>query len=392
MLHTAPANRLRQAHYSMIQILYWVNYGCLFAFASVYLQSYGFSNTNIGLVLGLAYGFSALLQPAVASLFNRLHVRLNVGLVWLYVLIIALALTMLVCPLSPAAAGVLMVSILSFKASAIPCINSLAHALDAEGVSINFSFARSLGSVGFAICTSIIGRVLNVLSPRLLPAIYLCTLLILVGFLLRFRTPHCGHTGDRADESGSFFRRNPVFAMFLAGLLCICLNHVLIETFMLQIMQNIGGGSAELGLAMSLSAIVEVPVMMLYPRLRRRFGLRGLLMLCGCGWFVKNLITAFAVTPAMVYIAQLFQASGYALYVPLTVDLALRLLPEKDFLKGQSLAGSAYMLGGVFASFVCGAMMDRLGVSATLQVMLLCSLAGAVLFFLAARNRALAKQ
>ena len=392
MTHISLMNSRKKAQslYSVIQILYWINNGFLFSFASVYLQTYAFSTSQIGLVLGSAYILSSLLQPVIASVLERFGIRLNVGLCALYVLIAALAVCMLVMPMSPAAVAVMMVAALSLQSAAQPHINSLAHAAEALGLSINFSFARSLGSIGYAIFTSIMGRVLNHFSPRLLPGLYLITLLMMAALLSLFRTPPC--VREKKDNApGSSLMRNAAFMLFLTGLLCICLNHTMIDAFMLQIMQSIGGGSAELGVAVAIAAIVEVPVMMLYPFIRRKLSIRTILILCGWAWFIKNLLIAFAASPVTVYAAQLLQSLGYAIYVPLGIDLVLRLLPEKDFLRGQALAGSAFTFGGVFATFAGGITMDALGVGNALKVMVLFSLAGAVLFTLSAMSKKLKK-
>lgn len=380
-----------QALYSALQILYWINNGFLFAFASVYLQTYSFTTSQIGLVLGVAYILSSLLQPAVVSVLEHFGVRLNTGLSALYVLIALLAACMLVLPLPNGVLAVIMVAALALQSSAQPHINSLAHAAEGMGLSINFSFARSLGSIGYAIFTSIMGRALNHFSPRLLPGLYLITLLMTAVLLFLFRTPPC--TREKKDKSsGASLMHNAAFMLFLSGLLCICLNHTLIDSFMLQIMQSIGGGSSELGVAIAIAAIVEVPVMMLYPFIRKKLSIRTTLILCGWAWFIKNLLTALAVSPVMVYAAQMLQSLGYAIYVPLAIDLILKLLPEKDFLRGQALAGSAFTFGGVFATFAGGITMDALGVGNALKVMVLFSLAGAVLFTIAAMSAKLKKQ
>lgn len=379
-----------QALYSVLQILYWINGAFLFSFASVYLQSYDFTTSQIGLVLGFAYILSSLLQPVIASVLENLQLRLNAGISILYLSIAVLAICMLVLPLSNAVLAAVMVCALALHSAAQPHLNSLAHVVEPLGLSINFSFARSLGSIGYAIFTSIMGPALNHFSPRLLPGMYLITLLAMAVLLFLFRTPPCvRQKKEEVKSSASFLRQNAAFMLFLAGLLSICLNHTLIDSFMLQIMQSIGGGSAELGVAVAIGAIVEVPVMMLYPRIRKKLGVRTALILCGWAWFIKNLLTAFAVSPVMVYAAQLLQSLSYAIYVPLTIDLVLKLLPEHDFLRGQALAGSAFTFGGVFATFAGGITMDALGVGNAMKLMLLFSLAGAVLFTLSAMSKKL---
>lgn len=372
-----------QSLYSAVQILYWINNGFLFSFASVYLQSYGFTTGQIGLVLGLAYTVSAFLQPVIVAVMERFRLRLHTGLIALYLLIAALAVCLLVLPLSHVALSVVMIAALALQSAALPNICSIAHSMETLGINVDFSSARALGSVGYAIFTSIMGRVLSQFSPRLLPGMYLCTLLLMALLLSRLTTPVCSRP-EKQKSSGSFLGNNLPFVLFLIGLLAICLNHTMIDAFMLQIMQNIGGGSAELGVAIAIAAIMEVPVMLLYSRIRKKLGLKTILLLCGWAWFVKNALTAFAVSPIMIYAAQLLQSLGYALYVPLAIDLVIHLLPEKDFLRGQALAGSAFTLGGVFATFAGGITLDALGVGPALKLMVLFSLIGAVLFTLTA--------
>ena len=377
------SNRRAQTLYSFIHILYWINNGFLFSFASVYLQSYGFTTGHIGLVLGLAYTLSAFLQPAIVAVMERFAIRLNTGLVGVYLIIAALAVSLLALPLSNAAVAVVMIAALALQSAALPNISSLAHAVEAYDLKVDFSSARALGSVGYAIFTSIMGRALNHFSPRLLPGMYLLTLLAMAALLSLMRTPACTRQ-EKQKGSGSFLKDSVPFVLFLVGVLSICLNHTLIDAFMLQIMQNIGGGSAELGVAVAIAAMLEVPVMLFYSRIRKALGLRNILILCGWAWFVKNALTAFAVSPVMIYAAQTLQALGYALYVPLTIDLVIKLLPEKDFLRGQALAGSAFTFGGLFATFAGGVTLDALGVSNALKLMVIFSLIGAVLFTLTA--------
>ena len=394
MTHISPkhihTHRQAQSLYSAIHILYWINNGFLFSFASVYLQSFGFTTGQIGLVLGFAYTVSVFLQPAIVAVLERFRLRLNTGLVGVYLIIALLALVLLVLPLPNAAVACVMVLALALQSAALPSISSLAHAMDAYGLEVDFSSARALGSVGYAIFTSIMGRVLSRISPRLLPAMYLCTLLAMAALLCLMQTPACERREKQKRSSSSIWSCVP-FVLFMAGVLSICLNHTMIDAFMLQILQNVGGGSGELGVAIAIAAILEVPVMLFYSRIRKALGVRTILLVCGWGWFVKNALTAFAPSPVMIYAAQTLQALGYALYVPLTIDLVLKLLPEKDFLRGQALAGSAFTLGGLFATFAGGVTLDALGVSSALRLMTLFSLIGAVLFTVTALSKPLRK-
>ncbi len=59
--------RFLTSHYAWIQGCYWMAYCILLSFSSVYLLDQGFSNTQIGLLLGLSGLLTALLQPFVGG-------------------------------------------------------------------------------------------------------------------------------------------------------------------------------------------------------------------------------------------------------------------------------------------------------------------------------------
>ena len=57
----AVTRRSAQRVYSGVQGLYWLTYGLMISFASVYLQERGFANREIGFILGGSYALSSLL-------------------------------------------------------------------------------------------------------------------------------------------------------------------------------------------------------------------------------------------------------------------------------------------------------------------------------------------
>lgn len=73
-----------QIIYTAVQALYWLTYGLMFAFASTYLQSLGFSDWEIGLILGFSYAASALLQPLLSDIFFRSRLRMERAMCCVY--------------------------------------------------------------------------------------------------------------------------------------------------------------------------------------------------------------------------------------------------------------------------------------------------------------------
>ena len=61
-----------QVFYTLVQCFYWLTNGFMYSFGSLYLQGIGFSNSEIGIFLGCAYGGAACLQPVIASFISSL--------------------------------------------------------------------------------------------------------------------------------------------------------------------------------------------------------------------------------------------------------------------------------------------------------------------------------
>ena len=325
--------------YAGIHGLFWMTCGLMFNFASAYLLDRGFSNSQIGAILGAAYALSAVAQPLFAALFNRSGIRLSSGMACVYAIMAAMTVIVLALPLGRGALAGLIVCIFMLQSAMQPSVNSLHRGYALRGVEVNFGFARGVGSAAYSVMCALVGRLLYRMRPRMLPALYLGTMLLLIACLLAFRAP------------------------------------------------SFTAGSAQQGVAVAVAAMTELPAMVLYGRLSRRMGVGRMLCLTAWVWVAKDLLTALAATPAALYIIALLQFASYAFYVPATVEYVSTMLPPEDFLKGQALVGTAFTLGSLAATFLGGRMLDLLGVRGALDSIQLVSVAGAVLLTAAASRR-----
>ena len=378
------AKRIRYM-YTLIQCLYWMTAGLMFNFASAYLLDRGFSNSQIGVVLGAAYALSAVAQPLVAALFNRSGVRLSTGMACFYAVAAVLAVLVLALPLQGGALAVLIVCIFMLQATMQPSLNSLHRGYALRGVEVNFGFARGMGSAAYSVMCALVGRLLYRFSPCMLPALYLTTMLLMIACLLAFRAPSFTDgvsLGERRRRE-PLLRRYPRFALLLLGVSLLATVHIFIDNFMLQIVRNLGGGSAQQGVVIAIAAMTELPAMVLYGRLSKRIGGGWVLCMAAWVWVVKDVLTALATSPAMLYAISLLQFASYAFYVPAAVEYVSDALSQQDFLAGQALVGTAFTLGSLAATFIGGWMLDLLGVRGALSGMQAFSIAGAVLLSVA---------
>lgn len=367
------------ACYSVIQAFYWVTYTLMFSFTSLYLLDCGYSNSAIGVMLGLCFGFSAVLQPMLAALFARSRVRLNVGMAFCYVIITALSLTIYVVARRCAAMSILFVAMLTLESAMQPSVNSLQRDFELAGQPVNFGLARGIGSAAYSLVSFVVGQIMRTASPKLVPLFYLASSAVLIVLLLLFRAPTHSLADARPKKRGSVLKGSPTFALFCAGLVGLSTTHMFIGNFYLQIFQSLGGGAGEHGIAAAIAAIVELPTMAVYLRLSKRIPCNRMLLFAGWMWLIKGVITFLAPNSFMVCAASVLQMFSYAVYVPGGVQLAGVLLPD-DFLRGQAMIGSAFTMGSLISSLIGGPLIDLIGVHAALGVMQLPAAVGAVLW------------
>ena len=377
--------RNAQASYTLIHVMYWTVYGFLLGFSSVYLLQQGFTNAQIGVVLGCAYLFSTLMQPAIASIIERTGVKLMHGVAYLYIVLMAVAACMFFLPLPKLLLAAGLVMCLGLESAIQPSINTMLQVYETAGFPVHFGSARGMGSFIYALVVAIMGRVLETISPVFLPLFYLCGSVILCAYLLLIKIPG-GEIVKRSKEeketSAMALCTQPWFLFLMGATAFLALNALLTGSYMIQIMHEIGGGSTEQGIAVAIAAAMEFPAMLVYSRFAKKYTDRRLLVLCGWVWAFKCGLIAIAPSPYFIFAAQLMQFAGYGFFVPANVRYIQEYLPESAFLKAQSLTGAAFTAGTLIAVVGGGTLLDAVGVRNTLYIGECFSLLGAVMLTL----------
>jgi len=371
------------AFYTVIQALYFFMLAIVNVYASAFLLNRGFTNGQIGIMLGIGNLGAVGIQLLSASVITRTGIRIGKVMIGTCVVIVVLALMMLLLPLRGVSFCVAYVLVFMLAQSMMSSVNSLYRGYHEKGTKINFGVARGFGSAAYSIASLSVGLVVQRFTPDILPGLYVvpCLLLGIVVFI--FNAPNVTErqsSSVTSREKRIFMREYPQFYLFFAGVLCLSISNGFTETYLLQIIRRVGGDSSNLGVAMFISAMTELPAMLLYRHFANKIGNRRLLVLAGWMWAAKNFLIMLAPNVYLIYAAELIQFGGYAIYVPAGVRYIAHTLPESEFLKGQALVGSAFTAGCLVAGFVGGPMIDMVGLGATLCGVQVFSIGGVILF------------
>ena len=359
----APA-RTATAHYALIQVLFNAACVAIFDFSSVYLRAHGFSDSQIGVVLALGTLINIISQPLLGSLADRTRLSLSrlIALIYAIVAVVAAALTPSTLPVW--LVGALFV-VLNFGVSISETFtNSLAMEQVNRGVELNFGLARGMGSVGYAVASLVLGRVVaargeGVVMPYVL---LFCILSILALLPFGRRGASAAPSGEKAAlDLFSFIRENRRFCLFVLGVALMYYCYCVRASYMYQIVLSIGGDVEQFGTVSAFTAFIELPAMAAYPLLSKRFRPRALLLFAAVCFVVRTLIICFADSMAWIYVSQSMQMVSYALFVPASVYYVNDMIGEVNRNKGQTFLGMGQSLSSICASLLGGWMLTAAG-------------------------------
>ena len=169
------------------------------------------------------------------------------------------------------------------------------------------------------------------------------------------------------------------FIVFLLGFVFVYFAHTIINNFFIQIITNVGGNSSDMGNAVFLAAMLELPTMAYFTKLSKKVNCGTLIKISIILFLVKHVITYFADGMTMIHIAQAFQMGAYALFIPASVYYVNCKIAPQDMVKGQSFVTTSMTVAGVFGNLIGGMLLDSVGVSQVLLISAVLSLIGAVI-------------
>ena len=375
--------------YALTQILYFGAFCALMGYASVFLLDKGFSNSVIGVALAMVSIMSVFTQPALAAFADK-NPQIELRQIVEIIMVVVLALSVLICFLGSASLFLLcvFVSISTCMTTIQPLFNSMAFAFEKYGIEINYGLARGLGSAAYAFVSLILGYLVVAFDTMIIPIIYILFNVLLIVVVHLFVLPKEVKQNEKVEVHNEttqkqlsfieFCKQYRQFMIFVLGTVAVFFTHTIINNFFIQILKPIGGNASDMGTAVFLAAIVELPAMGLFNKIREKISCSQLLKISVILFAVKHLLTLIAPNMIMIDIAQLLQVGAYAIFIPASVYYVNQIISQNDRVKGQSMVTMAITASGILANFLGGILLDAVGVNKVLMIGVVISIIGAV--------------
>lgn len=367
--------------YAFLQSSYWISQCIIYSFAAVFLQYKDFNNTQIGIVLSLSAIISIILQPAISAFADKSEKK-TVRYIILTIILIVFAITVIfnIWNNSFIVVATIFIIINALQITLNPLLNSIALEFMNNGYPFNFGLARGTGSIAFAITSYLLGHAVGRFSPGIILPFFLISYVFLLiaayVFRLKFTKKELGgneeknikvtsdtNTNPPASVLG-FFLKYKRFTFLLFGITMVFYSHSLINTYLINIIENAGGGSADMGLSLTIAAALELPMMAAFTLIVKRTKCSTLIKISGFFFLVKSATIWLAPNVIAVHFSQGFQMLSFALFTPAAVYYVNSIISEEDKNKGQAMIGAATIgISGTIANITGGRLLDTSGVS-----------------------------
>jgi len=365
---------------------YWASVCAAAGFASVLLLSKGFSSSQIGVALAIGNILGVICQPIVGSIADSskkigLHALTTVLSIAAMIFFFAL----MVVPNVLIATGAVFVLTLATVQTIQPLANSVSVYYIDRGIDLDFGIARGVGSLVYAVASKVIGVLVEAYSENVIMIagiLFYVILAVTLFFMPRLDVEVVKDNSEKkeAPKQGllAFVKKYKFFCMTLIGGTLALSCHNMCNTYMINIVRNLGGDTDTMGTSMAIAAVVELPIMFIFTKLLKKFKASQLIAFSTIMFAVK--VFAFLVAPSVpvLYAACVLQIFTFGLYIPAGVYYAKEKMQEQDAFKGQALMAGTNTLGGVIGSLIGGIMIDAGGVEIMLQTALVMAVVGCV--------------
>lgn len=272
------------------------------------------------------------------------------------------------------------VSLQSVPAGWIAALNA------AKGRQISYSSTRAFGSLSFALISVVLGVAVSRFGIACLPVFLVIFGILLAAATLRLPPqPKLEERGKRKAEFLSAVKEllsnKPYMILLVCGILYGVPSGVFFTYFPVYFAQ-LGGTDSQLGIAMFVLAVVEVPVMFLYAGLEKRIPVSWLLLVSIMGYGVKGVCVSLAPSPEWAIACLVLQMFGLALSVPASQSFIASCTSAVYASTAQTIAVSVGGIGMIAANLFGAWLVTIVDLKSVFYITSYFSFAGALLFLL----------
>lgn len=338
--------------------------GAMLPYLPLYYRSLGFTLGEVGAILALASLVGLLGSPAWGALSDRARGSPRVMLASAATSVAGTALLALTREPVAVVVGAALVG--TGFAGLVPILD--ARALETAGATRStYGPLRAWGSVAYIVAALGTGIAVDTWGLRSMFAIIAGSLVATAIIGLSLRPPATGRPLEAAArplrDAGRLFGPRGL-GTFLVGTFLTWLGMSAVLSFTSLRFQELGAGAAIVGLSGAIGAAIEVPLMLRFPALAKRFGSHRLLIAGSSLIAARSVVAALAPDSNVLLASAVFGGLGFALFLVGGVTFVSEHVPPELAATAQGIfQGVGNSLSQVVAAAAGGAVAAATGIA-----------------------------
>ncbi len=199
--------------------------------------------------------------------------------------------------------------------------------------------SRAGGSFSYAVTSFLLGQLLAIYSAAILPILVIVeavVFFVILHLLPDVKNQEVFPMTKEQDRPVSLRKKYPFLILLFLGFSFLFTFHTMINSFLAQIFENIHGGSKEVGIALMIAALCELPGMIFFEQLVKKKSSKFWLSVASISFAVRGFMMLLASSILMMEMTHLLQAFSFALFIPASAYLFNQFLADDDRVFGQN--------------------------------------------------------
>ena len=344
-------------------------------FTTYYLLDAQIADSDIGILIAVSCLVAVLLQQLFGRMVDTGRVEGKKLLIFLDVVMIIAAFIVLLFD-SALVKALIFGFLLCLTLVMQPVLNSFTFFYQNRGISVNYGVARGCGSLSFALISIVIGFLTVHFGSIVVPLSYLIFCVAFCGVI--FSMPNLrGVTSNTKAGTTLQLSKFPAFTWMLAGLSLVMIFHNAIQMYFIRLIEHVGGDTGDLGIALAIAAVVEIPALFLYTSIKGQTPSKIFLGISGVAFFVKAALFLFASQIWIIFAVQLVQFLAYGIMVGARVYYVNETISPSFQVTAQAYVVATETIGIVLGSILGGFIIEAGGIEALLWFGAITALLGA---------------
>ncbi|HEY6013765.1 MAG TPA: MFS transporter [Candidatus Limnocylindrales bacterium] len=340
-------------------LVYFGAIGAAYPYLPVFYRDLGLTFAEIGLLTAVQAAVQLALGPIWGGLMDRFP---SIGLTLPLAAAVA-ATGGFILFLAVDFEGALAGSLLLFAG-----LSGIGPTLDARTLETlgsagrhRYGQVRAFGSLAFVIVALLVGLLLEARGSRSLFWVYLPCLLATIVVTATIRRRGITRSVSLLRGAGQVLRA-PGILLFLAGFTIVWTALTAVSAFYSIQLVALGGSTGLVGITWSFGAVIEVPLMYVFPRLGARFGTERLVVAGATVFLLRALLASIATDPMVLVLIAPLEGLGFALTFVGGVTVLAARLPLSLGGTAQGLFAASTGLATIFGSVVGGTVAGAVGI------------------------------